>query len=66
MKRIIALMFVVAVLVSAAFAPAAGADPGTSMGGGKGQLGPGNGKPTEGSCSNNGLSLGADFKCLMI
>ena len=54
MKRVIALVFVVAVVVSAVFAPVAGAAPGN--GGGKG---PDNGKArcTAGSLASPGLPL---------
>jgi len=65
MKRVIALVFVVAVLLSTVFASAAGATPGGSNGQGNGQLGPGNGTPTAGSCLNSGNSFGADLKCLI-
>lgn len=65
MKRMIALVFVVAVFVSAALAPVAGAVPSPpSNGQGGGQLGPGNGQATLGSCFNSGFAFGAEFKCL--
>jgi hypothetical protein len=63
MKRAIALVFVVAVLLSTVFASAAGATPGGSNGQGGGQLGPGNGQPTVGSCFNDGNAFGAELKC---
>ena len=62
MKRLIALVSVIAVLVSAVFASVAGADPGNSQGKGNGQLGPGNGNCTAGSQASPGNSYGADFK----
>ena len=65
MKRVIALVFVVAVLLPTVFAPAAGATPGDSNGQGGGQLGPGNGQPTLGSCFNAGNAFGAELKCAM-
>jgi hypothetical protein len=65
MKRVIALVFVVAALVSAVFVPAAGAAPGNGQGNG-----PDNGKArcTDGSLTSPGLSYGVDLgKCgLMI
>jgi len=61
MKRMIALVFVVAVLLSTVFASAAGADPSPpSNGQGGGQLGPGHGQCTDGSAASNGL--GSQFK----
>jgi hypothetical protein len=66
MKRIVALVFVVAVLVSAVFASAAGAVPSPpSNGQGGGQLGPGNGKCTAGSLASPGTSWGANWKCIL-
>jgi len=64
MKRVIALVFVVAVLLSTVFASAAGAAPSPPSNGlGAGQLGPGNGHCTAGSLASNGL--GAAFKCVL-
>lgn len=61
MKRMIALISVVAVLLSSVFASAAGADPNPpSNGQGNGQLGPGHGMCTDGSAASNGL--GNKFK----
>jgi hypothetical protein len=63
MKRVIALVFVVAVFVSAALAPVAGAVPSPpSNGQGGGVLGPGNGKCGVGSPLGQGHMYGADFK----
>ena len=60
MKRVIALVFVVAVLLSTVFASAAGADPSPpSNGQGGGQLGPGHGVCTTGAASDNGLGGGS-------
>jgi hypothetical protein len=53
MKRVIALVFVVAVVVSAVFVPVALANKGK---------GPGNGHCTAGSAMSPGLSFGADQK----
>jgi hypothetical protein len=65
MKRMIALVFVVAVLLSTVFASAAGADPSPpSNGQGGGQLGPGNGHCTAGSLASNGH--GASLKCVVV
>lgn len=63
MKRLIALVFVIAALLPTVLAASAGAVPSGSNGQGGGQLGPGNGMATEGSCSNSGNSWGAAFKC---
>ena len=66
MKRIMALVFVVAVFVSVALAPVAGAVPSPpSNGQGKGQLGPGNGRCTDGSLASPGNSWGANWKCIL-
>jgi hypothetical protein len=63
MKRIVALVFVVAVLMSTVFVAPVAATPGDSQGQGNGQLGPGNGTRTDGSCFNPGERVGALFKC---
>ena len=63
MKRIVALVFVGAALLSAVFVAPAGATPGNSQGQDNGQLGPGNGTRTGGSCFNPGQRVGALFKC---
>ena len=61
MKRVIALVFVVAVVLSTVFVAPAGADPSPpSNGQGGGQLGPGHGKCTDGSAASSGL--GNKFK----
>ena len=57
MKRVIALVFVVTVLLSTVFASTAGAVPGANNG-----KGPGNGNCTRGSASSPGLSFGANEK----
>jgi hypothetical protein len=58
---VIALVFVVAVLLSTVFAAPAGADPSPpSSGHGGGQLGAGHGKCTDGSAASRGL--GNKFK----
>ena len=56
MKRTIALVFVIALLVPAVFAATAGANNGK---------GPGNGRCTSGSLMSPGLSLGANEKCVL-
>jgi hypothetical protein len=64
MKRVIALVFVVAVVVSAVFAPVAGAVPGNGQGNG-----PDNGmaRCTDGSLASPGLSWGVDLgKCRLM
>ena len=60
MKRVIALVFVMALLAATVFAPAASAIPGNSQG-----KGPGNGQATPGACNNPGLSSGANEKCFI-
>jgi len=61
MKRVIALVFVVAVLLSTVFAPAAGAAPGTGQG--KGPNAAGKAVCTDGSADSPGISWGVLFKC---
>ena len=66
MKRMIALVFVVAALASAALVPvAAGAPNPPSNGKGNGQLGPGSGKCTAGSLGAPGNHWGASLKCAL-
>jgi hypothetical protein len=63
MKRVIALVFVVAVVVSAVFAPVAGAVPGNGQGGPENGMG----RCTAGSLASPGLSWGVDLgKCRLM
>lgn len=70
MKRVIALVFVVAVLLPAVLASAAGAEPGKNPPNGWGPARNPSpnfpaGVPSSNGCSANGWAVGHDGRCLM-